>query len=74
VVDVGLRVGDAKRSWKLNDGAASVPLPVSLNDGEVVTMSWMPVELGEAFHNGEIATVACYAVDGRGREVRGKAP
>lgn len=74
VVEMGLRLRGIERTWKVDDGSVKPNLPAKLEDGEVVTMSWLREELGQEFWEGDAKIDGCYAVDGRGREVRGRPP
>jgi hypothetical protein len=71
VVEMGLRMREQAKIWKEADGSTRPELPVVLNDGEVVTMTWLREELGEEFWEGKAEIVGCFAIDGRGREVVG---
>lgn len=71
VVEMGLRMREQAKIWKEADGSTRPELPVVLNDGEVVTMTWLREELGQKFWEGEAEIVGCFAIDGRGREVVG---
>lgn len=71
VVNMGLRMratANRGRSWRVDDGAASPGLPAILNDGEIVSMTWLLDELGQRFAEGEVEIIACFAQDGRGGE------
>src|SRR4051794_23257254 len=41
VVDMGLRLDDGERIWSINDGHTSRELPAQLEDGGIVTMTWL---------------------------------
>jgi hypothetical protein len=72
VMNMGLRMqssSDPSRTWRLDDGHADPPLRATLEDGETVSMTWMLEELSEGFWRGEDSAVACFALDGRGKEV-----
>lgn len=73
VVEMGLRMREQEQAkiWKEADGSTRPELPVVLNDGEVVTMTWLREELGQEFWEGKAEIVGCFAIDGRGREVVG---
>jgi hypothetical protein len=74
VVEMGLQLRSADRTWKLDDGTVKPGLSATLEDGEVVTMSWLREELGEEFWKGDAKIVGCFAIDGRNREVHGRPP
>lgn len=74
VVEMGLRLRDKDRVWRITDGSPKPELPVVLEDGEVASMSWMREELGQEFWEGDAAVDGCFAIDGHGREVRGAPP
>ena len=59
VVEIGLRMRGQGRSWKEADGSTRPELPVVLNDGEVVTMTWLREELGQEFLEGKAEIVGC---------------
>ena len=72
VVAMGLRLRGQEHTWKVEAGSANPAIPATLEDGEVVTMAWMREELGQEFSEGDAVIAGCFAVDGRGREVRGE--
>ena len=74
VVSIGLWLAADDRRWRIDDGTAKPELPAKLEDGETVVMTWLREELGQEHHSGEASIAGCFAVDGRGREVRGSPP
>jgi hypothetical protein len=69
---MGLRMqarSDDSRSWRVDDGKSHPSLPATLSDGQTVAMVWMRQELGQEFWEGKDVIVACFAQDGRGKEV-----
>lgn len=74
VVSMGLLLKEEGRTWSEDEGTVKPPLPAKLEDGEIVTMIWMPEELGQAFYEDKAVIVGCFAVDARGHKVRGAPP
>lgn len=74
VVSMGIELDAAPRVWRVSNGGASRDLPVRLEDGETVTMTWLRDELGQEFYEGTARIAKCFAVDGRGKEVQAKPP
>jgi hypothetical protein len=62
-----LRAGD--RRWRESEGKTSRELPVRLEDGETVTMTWLRDGLGREFYERKAVITTSFAVDGRGKEV-----
>jgi hypothetical protein len=74
VVAMGLFLRQDDRSWVVDSGNATPSLPAKLEDGEIVTMTWLQDELGQAFYEGEATIVGCFAIDARGHKIRGEPP
>lgn len=74
VVEMGLRLDDGERVWRLTDGATNRDLPAELQDGAIISMTWLRDELGHEFYSGNATIKECFAVDSYGREARGRPP
>lgn len=70
-VEMGLRMREQAKIRKEAVGSTWPELPVVLNDGEVVTMTWLREELGQEFWGREGRDRRLLLIDGRGREVVG---
>jgi hypothetical protein len=69
VVSMGVMLRAGDRRWRQSEGGTSRELPVRLEDGETVTMTWLRDELGREFYERKAAITTSFAVDGRGKEV-----
>ena len=59
------------RTWRRTDGTLDRGLPARLDDGEAIVMDWLRDELGPEYFDGQARIVACFAIDGRNKEVLG---
>jgi len=69
IVEMGLKLRAGDRSWRESEGATIPRLPVKLEDGETVRMTWLRDELGREFYEDKAIVIGCFAVDGRNKEV-----